>query len=112
MNELRKIKVCSKHQSKYKAALRLRHKEKLSGAEIARRLGLKTRTVCLWLQRPKTNDAVQVRAKHLAKYHEALKLRRESGGILSGAHIARILELNPRTVRYWFQKEKLEANNA
>jgi hypothetical protein len=92
---------------KYKRALLLRRTEKLEGAEIARRLGLNSRTVNTWLRERRTYGAVRVRAYHLNKYRMALRLRRDSGGILSGAAIARRLRLYPRTVSYWLKKEAL-----
>ena len=97
------------HRAKYKRALLLRRGEKLTGAEIARRLKLNKRTVCSWLREEKTVGIVRVRAYHVAKYRKALSLRRDSGGALSGAAIARRLRLLPRTVNYWLRKESLHA---
>jgi len=92
---------------KYKRALLLRRREKLTGSEIARRLGLNRTTVYIWVRERRIYGAVRVRAYHLNKYRRALSLRRDSGGILSGAAIARRLHLYPRTVSYWLKKEAL-----
>lgn len=99
--------IRARYRKPYKEALLLRRKKKLTGAAIARRLGLKRETVNVWLREKKRYGAVRPRAYHLVGYRRALRLRQDSAGILSGAAIARRLRLCPRTVNYWLRKEAL-----
>ena len=88
-------------------ALKLRKTKRLSGSEIARRLGLNKKTVSMWLRDQKNNDAVRVHAGHIAKYQQALSLMHTEN--LTPQAIAQRIRVPYRLIRYWFKKEQEHA---
>lgn len=93
------------HQDSYAEALKLREAKRLTGSEIARRLGLKRETVCSWLRAKRINSAaVHVQAPHVIVYRKAIKLWREEK--LSAYAIAKKLGLPDSLVRTWIKKER------
>jgi predicted transcriptional regulator len=101
----RKNRLCKKHQEVYKEVLRMR--TKFTFSEIEKKTNVNRRTVSKWLETDRGSDKVRVRLMNLKKYRRAIKLKKESWGILSSVVIARIVNANPRTVRVWFKKECL-----
>lgn len=80
--------------------------KRLTGNEIARRLGLKSGTVNSWLRTEKRYGAVHVQAHNVVEYRKALRLWHQSNKKLSAYEIARRVGAPESLVRTWIKKER------
>ena len=111
MKTKRVISPHSYHRDAYIEALKLRQTKRLTGSEIARRLGLSRETVCSWLRtKQREGVAVHVQAPYVAAYQKAIKLWHKEN--LSAYGIAKKLGLPDSLVRTWIRKEQEHAEHS
>ncbi len=99
----------SYNREAYIAAWKLRRTKRLTGSEIARRLGLPRETVCSWLRTVQRYGAVRVQAHNAVEYKKALRLWRKEKDTLSVYAIARKVGAPESLVRTWLKKEQEHA---
>ncbi len=105
MKNKRVISPHSYHRGAYIEALKLRQTKRLTGSEIARKLGLPRETVCSWLRvKRREGVAVHVQAPYVAAYQKAIRLWHKEK--LSAYSIAKKLGLPDSLVRTWLRKEE------
>ncbi len=112
MKTKRDIPTHESHRAAYLIAWKLRKTKRLTGSEIARRLGLAKETVCSWLRTGQRFGAVRVQAHNTIEYKKFLRLWQNDNKTLSSYAMARKVGLPEGLVRQWIKKEKEHAERS